>query len=80
MRTLSGFTAMHFAVHANAQRAVAVLLNGGANPYLANMYDSMEWISLPKSTTPLHIAARNENGPVARQLLNVYVSIHLVNG
>lgn len=74
MRTQTGFTAVHFAVASNNQQTLAVLLNLGANPLLSSLFDCLDTINCPKGTTALHLAARQGNQPMAKQLLRTYVS------
>lgn len=74
VRTQAGFTAMHFAVHASCQQALAALLNNGANPLLSSLFDCLDGINSCKGTTALHLAARFGNEPVVLQLLKAYVS------
>lgn len=78
VRTQPGFTAVHFAVQTNSQQTLAVLLNLGANPLLSTLFDSMDTINCPKGTTALHLAARQGNEAIAKQLLRAYVSIGAV--
>lgn len=74
VRTQTGFTAIHFAVQSNSRQALAVLLNLGANPLLSSLFDCLDVINCPKGTTALHLAARQGNEAVAKQLLRTYVS------
>lgn len=74
VRTQTGFTAVHFAVASNSQQTLAVLLNLGANPLLSSLFDCLDTINCPKGTTALHLAARQGNQPMAKQLLRTYVS------
>lgn len=74
VRTQSGFTAVHFAVHHNSQQALAAMLNHGGHMMLSSLFDSLDCINCTKGTTPLHLAARNGNTAIAQQLLKAYVS------
>jgi ankyrin repeat protein len=74
VRTQAGFTAAHFAVQTNSRQTLAVLLNMGANPLLSTLFDCMDTINCPKGTTALHLAARQGNEAIAKQLLRAYVS------
>eukprot|EP00879_Flechtneria_rotunda_P000452 GHRR01000551.1.p1 GENE.GHRR01000551.1~~GHRR01000551.1.p1 ORF type:complete len:601 (+),score=258.81 GHRR01000551.1:339-2141(+) len=73
VRTQTGFTAVHMAVHANAQQALAVLLGSTANLMLSSLFDSLDCINCPRGSTPMHLAARSGNEVVAKQLLKAYV-------
>lgn len=74
LRTQIGLTAIHCAVRANAQQALAVLLTAGGNPSLASFHDCMAWNNLPKGSTALHLAARTANTAAAMLLLRAHVS------
>jgi ankyrin repeat protein len=74
VRTQTGFSALHFAVHAGSQQCLAVLLNLGANPLLSSLFDSLDTINCSRGTTALHLAARQGNEAIAKQLLRAYVS------
>lgn len=74
VRTASGLTAIHFAVHAGNQQLLATLLNMGANPLLASLFDCLDSINATRGTTALHVAARFGNGLIVKQLLKAYVS------
>jgi ankyrin repeat protein len=74
VRTQTGFSAMHFAVHTNSQQCLAALLNLGANPLLSSLFDSLDTINCSKGTTALHLAARQGNEAIIKQLLRAYVS------
>lgn len=74
VRTQSGFTAVHFAVHAGCLQSLAVLLNAGANPMLSSLFDCLECINCPRGSTALHLAARHGNMDACKQLIKAYVS------
>lgn len=74
VRTQAGHTAVHFAVQSNSQVTLAVLLNMGANPLLSSLFDCMDTINCSKGTTALHLAARQGNLAIAKQLMRAYVS------
>jgi hypothetical protein len=74
VRTQTGFTAVHFAVQSNNQESLAMLLNMEANPLLSTLFDSLDTINCTKGTTALHLAARQGNEAMAKQLLRAYVS------
>jgi len=69
-----GFTAVHYAVHANAAEALAVLINSGANILLSSLFDCLDSLCCARGSTPLHISARNGNTAIAKQLLRAWVS------
>eukprot|EP00775_Hariotina_reticulata_P011968 gene11968-12111_t len=73
VRTQWGLTAVHYAVHANAAEALAALINSGANILLSSLFDCMDSLSCARGSTPLHIAARNGNAAIAKQLLRAWV-------
>jgi ankyrin repeat protein len=74
VRNQLGHTAVHYAVQAGAQQALAVLLAAGANPSFTSLFDCMVWDNLPKGSSPLHVAARKNEPALAMQLLKAYVS------
>jgi ankyrin repeat protein len=74
VRNQVGHTAVHYAVQAGAQQALAVLLSTGANPSFVSLCDCMLWDNLPKGSSPLHVAARRNEPALAMQLLKAYVS------
>lgn len=74
VRTQTGFTAVHFAVQSNSQQTLAMLLDMDANPLLSSLFDCLDTINCPKGTTALHLAARQGNPAMAKQLLRAYVS------
>jgi ankyrin repeat protein len=51
-----------------------MLLNLDANPLLSTLFDSLDTINCPKGTTALHLAARQGNEAIVKQLLRAYVS------
>ena len=51
-----------------------MLLNMEANPLLSTLFDSLDTINCTKGTTALHLAARQGNEAMAKQLLRAYVS------
>lgn len=77
VRTQTGFTAVHFAVQSNSQETLAMLLSMDANPLLSSLFDCLDTINCPKGTTALHLAARQGNEAMAKQLLRAYVSAGL---
>lgn len=74
VRTQTGFTAVHFAVQSSSQQTLAMLLSMDANPLLSSLFDCLDTINCPKGTTALHLAARQGNTAMAKQLLRAYVS------
>lgn len=60
-----GMTALHWAVQANQEDVIALLLKSGADANAANRY----------GITPLWLAATNGNAPVVRMLLKAGASV-----
>lgn len=58
MHTLSGFTPLHYAVHARKPGVAKVLLDAGAHATAATVIEGVyDLINCPSRTTALHIAA-----------------------
>lgn len=73
LRTTAGLTAVHFAVQAGDQEMLVSLLNSGANPLLASLFDCMDGVNAARGTTALHLAARHGRTPLVKQLLKAYM-------
>jgi len=74
LRTQNGLGPVHYAVHAKATRALAVLINNSANISVTSSHDTADSImSGPAGSSPLHLAAAVGSEEVALQLLQTQV-------
>lgn len=79
-RTAVGFTALHVAVAANALGALRALLRHAPRLSTPSLFDSYDFVSAPRGTCPVHLAARHNRAEAAKMILLAYVRTRFVGG
>lgn len=75
VRMLAGFTALHVAVIADAQAATRVMLRYRPRIATPTLFGSYDFITCPRGTCPIHLAARHGRSDLAKMLLLAHASI-----
>jgi len=80
VRMLTGFTALHVAVVADARAVLRVMLRAQPRLVTPTLFGSYDFITCPRGTTPMHLAARHNRIEAAKMILLAFVSVFCFDG
>lgn len=74
VRMLTGFTALHVAVVADARAVLRVMLRAQPRLVTPTLFGSYDFITCPRGTTPMHLAARHNRMEAAKMILLAFAT------